>query len=354
MLRSALLLLVLVLGCSADTPPRSARTIVDPSDAILTLTVSSTRAYFMGGDSAWISAAVEGIERSRLTCEWSASCGRICGQGSQVLYIAPDSVATVDICVTATDKNSRRYEGRFRAPIHRQFVIIKADDFVYSPYEVSGIAPGWGAFLTYIQERNLKACVGIIGGRIRLGHDDYFATLRDLQVRGIVEYFNHGWDHLLDFEGEDGKLCSEFRNTSYERQTTHLQATQRLVWEKMNIVLRGFGAPGNAFDATTRRVINEAEDIEYWFFGDRESDKIVLQRYAEIEDPVGIPNYEKFRATYTTQREYLVYQIHPWFWTEDKLAEFSRCIDDLVSAQVTFILASEYCELYRPRVTCSR
>ncbi len=354
MSRSVLLLLALLVGCSPDTVPRSPQSIVDPIDAILPLAISSTRAYFMWGDSAQISATVEGLDSAQLTCEWSASCGRISGRGSQVLYIAPDSVATVEIQAIATDRRSRRYVGLFQAPIHRQFVIIKADDFVFSPYVASGIAPGWEAFLTYIQNRELKACVGIVGGRIRFGHDAYFATLRAIHDSGIIEYFNHGWDHRLNFEDERGQLCSEFRNTSYEQQTTHLQATQKLVREKMNIVLRGFGAPGNAFDATTRRVINEAEEIEYWLFGDRECDKIVLGRYAEIEDPVGIPNQEKFRATYTPGREYLVYQIHPWFWTEEQLAEFSRCIDDLVSEQVTFILASEYCELCRARVASSR
>jgi peptidoglycan/xylan/chitin deacetylase (PgdA/CDA1 family) len=184
--------------------------------------------------------------------------------------------------------------------------------------------------------------VGAIGERMFGGTSAYYRGLAALVSTGRIEFFNHGWNHAINATREDGSVYCEFRDTPYEYQHAHFLATQRLLRKEAGIVLRGFGAPGNAHDEVTRRVIDEAGDTAYWFFAAGPSQKTILRRVADIEDKRNLPDYDTFVATYKPGAEYIVYQLHPWFWDETLLAEFVRCVDDLIAMGVTFVLPGEY------------
>ncbi|MBP6875266.1 MAG: polysaccharide deacetylase family protein [Candidatus Eisenbacteria bacterium] len=315
------------------------------------LELHCSRSYLVRGDSVQVSV-LYGVGRSlapELRFAWSATFGQVVGQGSSVSYVAPDTAATVIIRVTIHEVGSLHDPVRQLAiPVFRQIIILKADDFVFSPYEPSGFTPGWAMFIDYIRAQGLKASIGIPGQRIMAGHDEFFAALGEMQASGVFEFFNHGWDHVLNQVDERSIPYSEFWHTSYEQQLEHLRATQDLLARRAGIVLRGFGAPGNVFDSSTRRALDQVEEIEYWVFGSPPTRKLVLPYHPiKIEEICAQPDYEVFRSTYDPAVSCIVYQIHPWFWTHEQLSELARCVQDLQGMGVTFMLPGEYCTLNR-------
>ena len=96
---------------------------------------------------------------------------------------------------------------------------------------------------------------------------------------GSFEIWNHGYNHKLNGINENGETYHEFWNTTSDYQKEHLEKTQELALEKLGITLRAFGAPGNNHDSITLDVMNENDDIKVWFYGNPESNKIVLERY---------------------------------------------------------------------------
>jgi hypothetical protein len=335
---SALLLWPLLSGCSETSAP-----VPGPRIELVT---SAT--FLMRGDSAEVRATLvcDGEDPpAGLAFAWSASCGRITGDGDHATFVAPETADTARIRVVVTAAGADRHAGELRLPVYRQIVILKADDFVYASGRATGIAPGWQLYLDYICSRRLATSVGVIGQRVDAGPAEFFVRLATLAQTHRVEFFNHGWTHAIGFVDDRGQLCSEFKNRPYEEQRDHLLATQSLMRERAGIVLRGFGAPGNAIDASTLRLIDGTDDIAYWLYGNPSSRKRVLSRVADIEDSHNLPDYATFLATYKPDAECIVYQIHPWFWTDALLAEFAKCVDDLVAAGVTFMLPGEYCAL---------
>ena len=118
--------------------------------------------------------------------------------------------------------------------------------------------------------------------------------------------------------------------------------TQNLAKEKLGITLHTFGAPGNKIDENTVKVIDELDDIKVWYYGLKESSKMVLNRTVNIESPTGNPNYQKFINNYKPQNNYLALQIHPNRWDDTKFDEFKKIIDYLIGEGFTFIKPYEY------------
>ena len=90
------------------------------------------------------------------------------------------------------------------------------------------------------------------------------------------------WCHRMAQNMKD-KLCTEFFNTNYDHQKSHLEKTQELSSEKLGITLRAFGAPGNNHDSITLDVMNENDEVKVWFYGTAASNKIVLT--SSLHDP---------------------------------------------------------------------
>jgi peptidoglycan/xylan/chitin deacetylase (PgdA/CDA1 family) len=166
--------------------------------------------------------------------------------------------------------------------------------------------------------------------------------LKYLVKTGYIELWNHGYDHLLNAQNSDGSSYDEFRYSPLDYQKEQLSKSQELAKEKLGITLRTFGAPSNAIDTTTIRALEAFEEIKVWFFGLEGSSKLVLGRSAEMEYPIGKPDYESFVRNYDSTRVYLVFQIHPNQWDESQFKTFKQIIEFLRERQATFILPFEY------------
>jgi len=336
---SLLLVLVGLWGCLLEP---------DSHESSQSFSLVSSSLYLIRGDSAKIEADLDAEEAEvpGLSYSWSANFGSVVGGGPTITYVAADTAGSAVIRVSVQRLGTPYGHGSLRIPVYRQIILLKADDFVYSPYTSSGFTPGWQMYLDYLEEQGLKSAVGVIGARVKDGTDGFFEQAGLLHERGTVEYFNHGYGHELNVTDEQGHTYCEFRGTPVEYQQTRLQATQALWFEKTGIVLRGFAAPGNAFDGATRQAIASADDIVYWLFGWPIVGKILLEYHpCKMEEECAQPRYEVFTRTYVPEQRMIVYQLHPWFWTRTEMAEFIRCVNALRAAGATFMLPLEYCRL---------
>jgi len=101
-------------------------------------------------------------------------------------------------------------------------------------------------------------------------------------------------------------------------------------------------------DINDNYVINENEEIKVWFYGNPESNKLVLERYYNIEFLSQYPDYEKFVNNYPTDEEYLALQIHPNAWDGEGFNQFDLIIDFLMEQKVAFITPYQLYRLAQP------
>ena len=296
-------------------------------------------------NSTHVSVRVDTDDKSEFTYEWTTTIGSIEGTGNEIKYTAPDSVGSAMITVTIRDESGNPvYRESVSMSIYKQFVILKADDLVDDGDNV--ISPRWQTFIDYVEERNIKASIGIIGYSLEGENDEYFSLIRTHYNRGNIEFWNHGYNHLSNAVNEDGEIYHEFWNSPYEYQKEHLLRTQTLFKKKLNITSHTFGAPGNAVDSNTVRAIEEIDDIEVWLFGDTCSTKFALERPdTDIEYPTYNPDYQQFLNHYDSERDYLVLQMHPNSWDNKQFDQFKQVIEFLIQEDVTFITPFEYYQL---------
>lgn len=271
---------------------------------------------------------------------WKTNLGSIESSGKEVNFSAPDSVCVATIELEIFYKTDFISKHTFDISIFNQLIILKADDLLYDKSTI--ISNNWTRFLHYVVSEKIKSSVGLIVNSLETDDERYFGMLKYLDRTGFVELWNHGYDHLLDAQHPNGELYDEFRNSSIEYQKNQLRKAQELSNEKLNIMLRTFGAPGNKIDDNTLLALEDFDDVKVWFFGLKGSSKLVLERSADIEYPAGIPDYNSFVQNYDPGREYLVLQIHPNQWDEGQFETFKQIIEFLKEKQSTFILPYEY------------
>jgi peptidoglycan/xylan/chitin deacetylase (PgdA/CDA1 family) len=223
---------------------------------------------------------------------------------------------------------------------HTQYVILKADDLIYDEKNI--ISKNWYRFFEYIVSEKIKTSVGIVVNSLDTEDERYPALLKYLHRTVVIEFWNHGFDHRLGAEDDAGNLYDEFRGSSLEFQIEQLKKSQSLAKEKLGITLSAFGAPGNAIDRTTIKALNQFEEIKVWFYGLEGSDKLVLERTADMEYPAGKPDYNSFIKNYDSTKEYLVFQIHPNMWDENQFEEFKKIVSYLKEQKLLFVLPKDY------------
>lgn len=220
----------------------------------------------------------------------------------------------------------------------KSLIILKADDLRFDNSNV--ISPGWQTFIDYIEDSKIKASIGIIGNSLEQGNDEYFSLIKTIHNKGNIEFWNHGYSHYSNDDSENPVW--EFRNTPYNQQYENLLRTQELAKTKIGITLHAFGAPFNQTDENTVKAIEDIEDIKVWLFGNTSSTKLVLKRYCDIEYPTHNPDYKKFLKNYNSGREYLLLQIHPNSWDNERFNQFKQIIEFLIQGNATFITPFEY------------
>lgn len=221
-----------------------------------------------------------------------------------------------------------------------QYIILKADDVRRDPEHILPLR--WQTFIARIETYGIQAALGVIGNSLEGDHPAYFDRLKTLHHRGRFELWNHGYDHVLNGTNNRGESYCEFSNTSLEHQRDHLVRTQGLAREKLGITLRTFGAPGNRIDDATRIAIDGIDDIEVWLYGPPQSKKRVLRRSTNIEYPTHNPDFAQFLAHDQPDPEYLVLQVHPNSWDENRLSQFDQIIRHLIARNCVFTLPHSY------------
>jgi hypothetical protein len=131
-----------------------------------------------------------------------------------------------------------------KIPDIQQFVILKADDLIYDEKNI--ISKNWYRFFHYVVSEKIKTSVGMVVSSLNTEDERYSALLKYLHRTGMVEFWNHGYDHLLGAKDDSGKLYDEYRNSSLEFQTEQLKKSQH--WLESWVFRFQLLAPGNAID----------------------------------------------------------------------------------------------------------
>lgn len=223
-------------------------------------------------------------------------------------------------------------------------IVIKLDDFGAAG---SGVHARWKKVADYAAAKGIKVTFGIIGTRIQADNiSDFVAWTKQQRDSGRIEFWNHGYDHA---ERKDGnKRVLEFGGEPYEHQKQHMTDANKLAREKLGFPYVSFGAPFNATDENTVKVLAEDPDIKVWMYGDprNPAGKKVLIRCGTVtlETPTLIPNYAAFIEGYAHNRgaEYFVLQGHPAGWGDDRWEQFTKIVEFLISQKAEFVFASDF------------
>ncbi len=222
-------------------------------------------------------------------------------------------------------------------------VVLKLDDLK----ERQGtVHPRWRRVVDFAHERGIKVDLGVVCDSLEGDKPAYFQWIKDQRATGRVGFWFHGWDHAE--WREDGKRVFEFAGSTYAHQKKHFEDSQRLAREKLGFPFVAFGAPYNATDDTTIRVLGEDDDIRVWMYGPAGADagKIVLGRAysVNIEQPTFVANHAEFIEGYAHNRGagYFVLQGHPMQWNDERYDNFVRIVDFLIAQGADFVFAEEF------------
>lgn len=235
-------------------------------------------------------------------------------------------------------------------------IVLKLDDLATDA--AGGVPPAWKRLTDFALERKLKISVGVITQSLATATPAYLDYIKDLRHTGLVELWFHGYDHR-QWE-ENGRKLQEFKGTPYEHQKDHFVRSQALAREKLGFGFTVFGAPFNACDDTTLRVLAEDPAISVVLYAnpsarDRLPGKVVLDRVGDvnIETPLFVPDAAKFIDGYLRHaagRRYYVIQGHPAQWADARWAEFVKLVDFLQANHIPVLTAAELAaSLARPK-----
>ncbi len=221
-----------------------------------------------------------------------------------------------------------------------QVIILKLDDVVaYGTSAQSPVPPRWQRVTDFLRNSDIKASYGIIGFSLEEENEAYFDWIKKLDASGDVEFWNHGYRNR---KGTD--KSGEFEG-SFEQQKTALERTQQLAKDRLGIELKAFGPHWSGTNEHTVRALRGIPEITMWFYGPRESDKFVFERFLTLENPTHVPDFEKFKATYERvgrDKPCLALQGHPNSWDDERWDGFVKIIDYLKSKGCVFMTPSEY------------
>jgi len=216
-------------------------------------------------------------------------------------------------------------------------VVVKLDDL--KPAQDGGVSPQWQRVVDYAKEKNAKLSIGIIAQYMESGNADFFKWVQELNAANRAEFWHHGWDHAAE-----GNL-KEFSGQPYERQKEHMTKANALAREKLGFVFTSFGAPFNATDANTVKVLSENPDITVWIYGDLKNPagKTVLRPSPIMIETRARPDFEAFLEAYAHNRgiDCFAMQGHAGGWKDDAFEQFRAMIDFLQSQNAQFVFPRE-------------
>ncbi len=217
-------------------------------------------------------------------------------------------------------------------------IILKLDD-LFVKEGICACAPTFD----YLIQKQIKAGFGAIANRsdstARATLTPYLNASNEKGEK-LFEIWHHGLDHV----------SPEFIGTGYEYQKTHFEEADQLLKKLLGFQMHSFGAPFNGSDSVTNRVVSENSNYKVFIFSSIKPDVkngiMYLDNRVNMENGTGNPeftlfleNYTKYKNTYT---DYMVLQGHPNLWTPERLDQFRKIVDFLISEGCEFVLPFEY------------
>lgn len=231
---------------------------------------------------------------------------------------------------------------------NQRYVILKLDDVVP---ESSGpmVSDRWIRVTEFLEQKKIKSALGIIGYSLEKNHPSYFQWIKDLNEKGYVEFWNHGFYART---GED--TVGEFEK-DFITQLRALFLTDSLAKAKLSITLNAWGPHWSATNEFTDKALSQIPSIKIAFGYPPETklfQGIVLPQLINMEYPAHNPDFESFLAAYKKLGKipFLSYlQGHPNSWDKRRWDEFVKIIEFLQSENILFITPSEYDEMINCR-----
>ena len=264
------------------------------------------------------------------------------GQGHPIPPFDPERVKALEQDVAANP-----YRGTTPPKI-----VIKLDDL--KPTKNGKVHPHWLRVAEYAKAKNIKVSFGIItSGMATPDAAEFFQWVKDRNAEGSFEFWNHGWDHGDRVDAATGKKIQEFCGETYEYQKKHMTDSNLLAREKLGFPFVSFGAPFNAVDANTVKVLEEEPDIKVWMYGDAKNPagKVILARdLIGIEYPTLLPSYSNFLENYAHNRGSGLHtmQGHPGGWGDDRWEQFVKIADFLIAQKAEFLLPRDFADAKDP------
>lgn len=226
------------------------------------------------------------------------------------------------------------------------YVLLKLDDVHYGE-EGEAVPPRWNRLLDYIDKKNLKVNLGIIGYSLSADRPDYIQWLRKVAKRENIEFWNHGFHNRMGLD-EAGEFEQD-----YEKQFQALHLTDSLAMAKVGIKLKAWGRHWTNCNEFTDKALSTVDDLEL-IFGAPESPiyykGLVMPFNLEMEYPFHNPVYRTFLINYFGKWRNLksfYLQGHPNSWDESRWKELEQIIERLTEDKATFISISDYISLIR-------
>ena len=184
-----------------------------------------------------------------------------------------------------------------------------------------------------------NAGFGIIGEHLEEPRvtNEFLTKLTQWNNAGI-EIWHHGYAHKK----------SEFNSDSdYNTQKENFRKTCDLLYQKTGITITSFGAPENAANETTVRVIEENfPQIKCLMLVNASSSITNVRARANIETSVGVVSYDSFVSNYNAKlgEDAVILQGHAGAWNDDSREEFQKVLTFLKGKNATFMTPSQYAD----------
>jgi peptidoglycan/xylan/chitin deacetylase (PgdA/CDA1 family) len=156
----------------------------------------------------------------------------------------------------------------------------------------------------------------------------------------LFEIWHHGLDHVKP----------EFSGTNYSYQKAHFEETDKIIRNLLGIQMHTFGTPYNASDSITSKVVSENSNYKVFLFSSLKNEEkagtLNLDKRINIENGTGNPEFKLFMENYAKNKDkyldYMVLQGHPNMWTPEKLDQFKKIVEFLISEGCEFVKPYEY------------